>query len=138
MFEVKSTSAPPEIDVLQSENLQRGSITAAWNLGLRNPQAKLMSTEMYNSGCVNPQGCVNSLGFKCVDQPVVRGGFALNSIYDTLNKPYMPDASEYKPPAYMMGMKNNTINSVTGWRKSGTGEFEWQQSAGKNASACVL
>ena len=125
-WESTSTSLPPSIDVLNSSNLRRGMITSVPNLGLQQRQSKKMSYNHYNSGCLNPQGCVNSGGVTCPGS-VRQGSPEINSMYKFLNAPLMADNSEYYPPKYMMGWKAGSVNSVSGWEKNPNSEtFVWQ------------
>lgn len=114
--------------------LRRGSIQKDWNAGLRNPQAKKLAVDVYNGGCQNTWGCVPT----AVDQlaPDVPGfscpaGFSsmgpeMRSAYAYLNKPFLDDKYEFRPPPYMMGIKNDGPNSVDGWKRlpGGTPRYE--------------
>ena len=107
--------------------LKRGAITKEFNKGLRNPQAKLMTVDTYNGGCVDGWGCVANTGFKCGENKAQTS--AINNMYDFLQSPlltgvYKADL-EYKPPPYMQGIKAGTANSVTGWDKTVGGQYVW-------------
>jgi hypothetical protein len=110
---------PPAPDIWNV--LRRGAITKDWNTGLRNPQAKLMTVDTYNSGCSNPWGCISSGGYRCPgSKPKVS---PIQGMYDFLQAPlltgtYKADL-EYHPPAFMEGIKAGGPNSVTGWSKVG-------------------
>ncbi len=102
-----------------------GMLSADANAGLRMPQARKLSLDAYNSGCVNPHGCVNTEGFGCPG-PVAAMGEELTQLYDELNKPAAPGRFEYSPPSYMMGIKSGTANSVTGWDVGADGQMAWK------------
>ena len=114
-------------DVFSEVN--RGAITKAFNLGLKFQQSKPLNVETYNQGCLNPWGCVDNDGFACKGGQSRFGPF-MEARMKELNKPYDPTQQEYHPPQYMMGIKNGTVNSVTGWaRKDAQAPFAWAASA---------
>ena len=108
-----------------------GTITADVNAGLRFPQARQLSIETYNSGCVNPYGCVSNPqeGFACHGAPKEPSP-AISKLYSVLNKPYAPRSFELeRPPDYVVGIKENGVNSVSGWQLDAAGKWEWQRDA---------
>lgn len=108
-----------------------GMITADVNAGLRLPQARPMNVETYNSGCVNPYGCVSNPqeGVACAG-PLKEPSPAILSLYSMLNKPFAPNGFEMKsPPAYVVGVKEKGVNSVSGWQVDAAGTWEWQRDA---------
>ena len=122
----------PQGDVMNV--IERGPITKAWNLGLRNPQAKKLTVDMYNSGCLDVHGCVPGVpgtlapgvpGFACTGavQPM---GAEMSAAYDYLNAPLLADGFEFHPPSYMMGIKDGGPNSVDGWRRAPGGGLAFQ------------
>lgn len=136
-FEDRDTMRFPQGDVMNV--VARGAITKAWNLGLRNPQAKKLSVDVYNGGCLDVHGCVPGVpgtlapdvpGFEC------RGGVKsmgpeMNKAYDFLNAPLLADGFEYTPPDYMMGIKDSGPNSVEGWNRTPQGSLVWEEMARK-------
>lgn len=139
-FETKDTTKFPQGDVMNI--VARGAITKSWNLGLRNPQAKKLSVDTYNGGCLDVHGCVPSIpgmepdvpGFAC-GGAVGSMGPALHKAYDYMNAPFLGDGFEYKPPDYMMGIKDSGPNSVDGWKRTQQGVLTWEQKAKTAAEA---
>ena len=134
-FEQVDTVRYPQGDIMNA--VERGPITKSWNLGLRNPQAKKLTIDMYNSGCQDLHGCVPSVpgtlapgvpGFAC-GGPVGAMGPEMSKAYDFLNAPLLADGFEYRPPDYMMGIKNAGPNSVDGWKRTPQGSLMWEQKA---------
>ena len=107
---------------------QYGMVSADPNAGLRMPQSRKLVLESFNSGCVNPHGCVNNDGYECTG-PVKQMSPHMAAVYEELNRPFAPNAFEYDPPAYVMGIKNNSVNSVTGWQTADNGEPKWKRDA---------
>lgn len=108
-----------------------GTITTDVNAGLRLPQARPMNIETFNSGCVNPHGCVSNIaeGFACPG-PLKQPSSAISNLYDVLQAPYAPHNFEMKPPPpYVVGIKETSLNSVVGWRANKDGKQEWQTHA---------
>jgi hypothetical protein len=114
-------------------------ITADTNAGLRMPQARPLTLDAYNSGCVNPHACVASaeLGFNC-SGPVQQQAPMMKMLYNDLNSPFLSTDFEYTPQQYMMGIKFNTVNSVTGWNRDAAGGYVWQEAATKVPGAARL
>jgi len=108
--------------------VNRGAITKGFNIGLNFQQSKPVNVETYNQGCANPWGCVNNDGFSC-EGGISRFGPFMESRLKELNKPYDPTKQEYHPPQYMMGVKNGSVNSVTGWDRTPQGAFVWAANA---------
>lgn len=128
-FESRDTVRHPQVDVMNM--VARGAITKAWNLGLRNPQARRLTEDMYNGGCLDLHGCVPDAdddGFSCTGR-VGSMGSAMSKAYDYLNQPMLPGNFEYQPPSYMMGIKNDGPNSVTGWQRLPNGSLAWEENA---------
>ena len=116
--------------------VQRGAITAAFNIGLKPHQAKELNVDTYNQGCANPWGCVNDDGYSCSGKEKRFGPF-MEKRFDALNSPFDPSNAEYKPPFYMMGSKTGTANAVDGWEKTSGGQLRWQAaSPWQNTEAC--
>jgi hypothetical protein len=122
----------PQGDIMNE--VERGSITKSWNAGLRNPQAKKLTVDTYNSGCVNPHGCVPGVsgnlsseepGFRCTGAAQTTGP-ALSKAYDFLNAPFLSGEYEFLPPKYMQGVKDFGPNSVTGWAHTASGGLLYQ------------
>ena len=128
-YETVDQRVLPKITYLSGEPAY-GMITADTNAGLRMPQSRQFNIDAYNSGCVNPHSCVNSneLGFGC-SGPVQQPAPMMKLLYDDLNAPFLSSDFEYKPTQYMMGIKNNTVNSVTGWNRDPAGTFVWEEGA---------
>jgi hypothetical protein len=110
--EVDETKTYPAGDVMNA--ISRGAITKDWNRGLRNPQAKQMTYDMYNGGCINPN-CVANSGYTCEGRQVGDVSPQLDQTFARLKVPLVDDDYEYKPPPYMMGIKGNSPNSTSGW-----------------------
>lgn len=134
-FETLDTVRYPQGDVMNI--VERGAITKSWNLGLRNPQAKKLTVDMYNSGCQDLHGCVPGVpgtlapdvpGFGCRGS-ISSMGEQMSKTYDFLNAPLLKDGFEYKPPSYMMGIKDGGPNSVDGWRRTAQGSLAWEEKA---------
>ena len=136
-FEQVDTMRYPQGDIMNA--VKRGSITKAWNLGLRNPQAKKLSVDVFNGGCVDPHGCVAGVGgqgslapdvpgFKC-SGAAQRMGQEMSKAYDFLNAPLLEDGFEFRPPTYMMGLKDSGPNSVDGWAKTASGNHVFAEKA---------
>lgn len=106
--------------------VRRGAITKAFNLGLTFPQSKPLNVDTYNQGCLDPWGCVNNEGFTCRGAASGFSPFMDERLRD-LNLPLDPTRLEYHPPRYMMGIKDNSVNSVTGWQKDAAGRARWTQ-----------
>ena len=121
VYQTSDTRGSPPISYTAGEP-RYGMLSADTNAGLRLPQSRPLNLDAYNSGCVNPQGCVSNPadGFTC-SGPLQKPSMFLESLYQDLNAPFDPAKLEYNPPAYMMGIKNGTANSVTGWAKTATG-----------------
>lgn len=136
LFEAKPTdtwpSCGPGCDIYSQ--VQRGTITAAFNIGLEKHQAKELNVDTYNQGCTNPWGCVNDDGYSCAGRPR-RFGTAMAQRYDGLNSPYDPSGAEYKPPFYVLGPKIGTVNAVDGWARAPDGRLRWQ-AASLNQGSC--
>jgi hypothetical protein len=125
--EGKVTALYPKGDVMS--DLKRGVIQRNWNAGLRNPQAKKLTVDNYNSGCRNTWGCVPTIpdqlapgvpGFSCLGEEapgVGSMGPEMNKVYVYLNNPFLSDEYEFNPPGYMMGIKSEGPNSVDGWKQ---------------------
>jgi|LauGreDrversion2_5_1035112.scaffolds.fasta_scaffold00665_9 hypothetical protein len=111
-------------DVFSQVN--RGAITKGFNVGLTHQQSKALNVDVYNQGCSNPWGCVSNGEFSC-RAPESRFGPYMDSHFKELNKAYDPSGTQYHPPQYMMGIKNEGINSVTGWKKATRGDFLWKE-----------
>lgn len=133
-WETRDDLRYPQGDVMNQ--VARGMISAEWNLGLRNSQKKAFTVDAYNSGCVDPWGCVGSPpggpdvpGFRCPGKtstlsPEMQATFAF------LNAPMCPDGAEYRPPAYVLKPDAFGPNSVAGWvRQPQTNEYRWQLQA---------
>lgn len=135
-FETKPTDAWPDCgpncDIYSQ--VQRGSITAAFNIGLLPHQAKPLNVDTYNQGCSNPWGCVNDTGYTCAGKEKRFGPF-MEQRYEMLNSPFDASGAEYKPPFYMMGPKTGTANAVDGWAKAPNGQLRWQ-AASSHRSGC--
>lgn len=132
-FEQENVSRYPQGDIMNA--VRRGAITKGWNLGLRNPQAKKLAVDMYNGGCVDLHGCVPSgsgtlEGFSCAGGKDSMGP-EMKEAYGYLNAPLLEDNFEYKPPDYMMGIKNSGPNSVAGWARAPGGSQVWEVMAEK-------
>lgn len=123
-FEDLNLARYPEGDILNE--VKRGAIYKGWNLGLRNPQAKKLSIDSYNSGCVDLHGCVETQGFSCPPTGPVSFSTAMSETYDYLNAPFLPDGFEFTPPAYIMGIKDTGPNSVDGWQTAPNGVMAWK------------
>jgi len=108
--------------------LMRGAITKGFNIGLSFPQSKPLNVETYNQGCADPWGCVDNLGFSCKGA-VSHFGPSMDAQFKRLNAAYEPSGLEYHPPAYAMGIKNGTVNSVTGWSRGAGGRPAWESHA---------
>lgn len=131
-YETLDQRASPAITYLSGEP-SYGMITADTNAGLRMPQSRPLNLDAYNSGCVNPHTCVSSteLGFGC-SGPVQQQAPMMEMLYNDLNSPFLSSEFEYTPKQYVMGIKNNTVNSVSGWnRGKAEGTYVWQESAVK-------
>ena len=112
-----------------------GVLTNDVNAGLRLPQARPLSLEQFNSGCVNPQGCVSQKGYTCPGERKTLSPF-MSALYDELQSPVAPDGFDFEtPPAYVTGVKATTVNSVAGWARDGS-QLVWQ-SQSRNAQACT-
>jgi hypothetical protein len=126
----------PDVDVMNT--ISRGAITKDFNAGLRNPQAKKLSYEMYNSGCEDLSGCVEDRGYKC-SGPIQTINEDLNKAYKYLNAPLLTDGYEFRPPSYMQGIKNRGPNSVNGWAHSDKkGSLEWEKLADQNRETALI
>ena len=111
-----------------------GMVVTDFNAGLRLPQSRPLVIDSYNSGCLNPHGCVNNQrdGFTCGGPVKVQTKY-MRALYDDLNGPYAPNDFDLEPPAYVMGIKNGGINSVTGWAKNASGQLVWEENAIKQS-----
>lgn len=126
-FETKNTLKYPQGDIMNT--VSRGMVSPTWNLGLRNPQAKKLTIDHYNSGCVTPSGCVPQApgglapdvpGFQCFGT-TESFGKEISKAYDYLNAPLLGDGFEFTPPSYMQGIKIDGPNSVSGWDRPSRG-----------------
>ena len=127
MYETVDVRTMPAISYTSGEP-RYGAITSDVNAGLRLPQARPLSLETFNSGCVNPHGCVSNFedGFKCPG-PLKTTNAQLSTLFDDLYAPYAPDNFEMmSPPAYVVGIKSTGVNSVLGWQSASKGALEWQ------------
>jgi hypothetical protein len=136
-FETLDTVRYPHGDIMNAVGVERGAITKSWNLGLRNPQAKKLTVDMYNSGCLDLHGCVPGVpgtlapdvpGFGCGGR-VGSMGPAMSKAYDFLNAPFLEDGFEFKPPDYMQGIRDAGPNSVLGWARAPSGIRVWEKNA---------
>lgn len=59
-------------------------------------------------------------------------------LYDDLNGPFMAGDFEYAPPSYMMGIKLNTVNSVTGWGMGAGGRPVWEEKSTRIPCAATV
>ncbi len=127
-YEDRDTLRYPQGDVLNL--VARGSITKDWNAGLRNPQAKKLAVDTFNGGCRDVHGCVPSPrgtlapevpGFACAGAVETSFGPEMKAAYDYLNAPLLPGGFEYRPPSYMMGIRDSGPNSVRGWARTPDG-----------------
>ena len=110
---------------------QYGVLAADVNADLSLPQARPLSIESFNSGCLNPQGCVSNAldGFACPG-PVKRLPAAMSALFAELNSPFAPENFEMQPPpSYVVGVKATGINSVLGWQKGPDGKPLWHHRA---------
>ena len=121
-FQTLDSRTAPAVSAAAPEP-RYGEISRAPNLGLRFSQ-KTAGPESFNSGCVNPQGCVSSQGFGC-GGPARREPTYMAKLFDEMNAPLV-DGLEHNPPPYTMGVKNGSINSVTGWQTDPGGRPLWQ------------
>ena len=113
-----------------------GVVSTDVNSQLRLPQARPMTIESFNSGCVNPHGCVSGDGFTCAG-PVKSLAPAVRALYAELNSPFAPGSFELKPPpSYVVGVKASGINSVLGWQQGPDGKPIWHRDAVPSA-ACL-
>lgn len=126
-YETRNKMAYPEGDVMNQ--VARGPIYKNWNAGLRNPQAKKLSVDVFNGGCDDSYGCVGVSGFSCDAAGRKKSSPALDKAYAYLNAPFMEDGYEFDPPSYMMGIKDSGPNSVDGWKRTASGSVVWQQQA---------
>jgi len=135
IYDVRDQRAFPPITYTAGEP-EYGVITADPNAGLRLAQSRQLTLEGFNSGCVNPQGCVSNAqdGFACAG-PVKEQTPFMRALYNDLNGPVAPGNFEYNPPSYVMGVKLDTVNSVTGWEQGTGGRPRWQ--AAGNVSPCT-
>lgn len=135
-FEKKEAIKYPPVDI--QNQLRRGSITKEWNKGLRMPQAKKLTTDTFNGGCTDPWGCVANSGFSCPGSKPKES--SVYNMYAFLQKPLDAGTDqerlEYNPPAFMMGIKNGTVNSVNGWKKDGK-QYAWEAHNRKDNPAVV-
>lgn len=124
-FEKKEAIEYPPVDI--QNQLQRGSITKGWNKGLRMPQSKKLTTDTFNGGCTDPWGCIANSSFSCPGGRPKES--SVYNMYAWLQKPLdaTTDQSrlENNPPAFMMGIKSGTVNSVNGWKKDGK-QYAWE------------
>jgi hypothetical protein len=104
-----------------------GMISAAFNEGLRNPESKTGTVDAYNSGCINPQACIN-IDKSCAG-PLSKLSPAMDALYTSMEKSHVSPSFEFSPPEYVMGVKHNSINSVTGWGMLSNGKRTWQDGA---------
>lgn len=141
-YEEVGTSKFPQGDVMNY--LRRGTIQKDWNAGLRNPQAKKLTIDTYNGGCVDMWGCVPTgvdqlapsvPGFSCHNTRLSSMGPEMKEAYAYLNRPLLRDGYEYNPPEYMMGIKNTGPNSVMGRVKHPSGSFAFEHKIGVAANA---
>lgn len=123
-FEETQSLQYPKDDIMNS--VARGAIYKNWNGGLRNPQAKKLATDVFNSGCQSLETCVPTDGFVCPGA-TARGSPELTAAYDFLNAPLLADGYEFHPPEYMMGVKDTGPNSVDGWKRVNNGHKAWTQ-----------
>jgi hypothetical protein len=130
-YEEQDMMLYPQIDVFPL--VERGNISPDWNAGLRMPQAKQITVDMYNSGCTAPWGCVSNTGFRCNSGAKHS---EIGKFYDFLQAPFMAGVYkgdlEYEPPEFMAGIKTGTFNSVNGWNAASGPpkkdvEYVWQQ-----------
>ena len=119
---------PCGVDCDVFSQVTRGAITKGFNIGLKHQQSKPLNVETYNQGCLNPWGCVDNGAFAC-EGGASRFGPFMDARFAELNKPYDPSALEFNPPRYMMGVKDLTPNSVSGWGKTSTGRLVWAANA---------
>ncbi len=118
----------PPVSYLSGEPTY-GMLSVDVNGGLRLPQSRPLTVEAYNTGCVNPHGCVNNEqdGFGCLG-PVKKESPFMRALYTELQMPYAPDSFEMQPPPdYVVGTKATGVNSVTGWRVTPEGRYLWEQ-----------
>jgi hypothetical protein len=128
-FETENTLDYPQGDIMNT--VARGMVSPVWNLGLRNPQAKKLTIDHYNGGCITPAGCVPDIsgepdGFRCFGSKESFGK-EITRAYNYLNAPLLADGFEYTPPSYMQGIKVDGPNAATGWERPLPGlprEFE--------------
>ena len=131
-FETRNAMRYPAGDVMNQ--VARGPIYKDWNAGLRNPQAKKLTVDVYNSGCEDVFGCVNGSdhdGYGCGKASRKVASPEMDRAYAYLNAPYMQDGYEYVPPRYMMGIKDSGPNSVDGWNRTASGATVWAEQAQK-------
>lgn len=131
-FEDMDTTRYPQGDVMNV--VGRGAITKAWNLGLRNPQAKKLTVDVYNGGCRDLYSCVPGVSsdvpdFGCKGNVRKSMGPDMQKAYNYLNAPLLADGFEYHPPDYMMGIKDSGPNSVEGWNRTSQGLLVWEKMA---------
>ena len=113
-YRLRDTREEPSQPSLSGEN-SYGMISPDVNAGLLQAQARPFTREAYNSGCVNLHGCVSSEG-KCRG-PVKTGSPGIQALYKELNSPLAPDDFDHHPPQHVLGIRQGTINSVTGWHR---------------------
>ena len=119
VFEQRELMQHPRGDVMNQ--VRRGMITPAWQLGLRLSQRRPFSLDAFNSGCVDAHACAadakDSGGYTCAGGQS-RPSAEFEAAYRFLNTPLASDDFEYKPPDYML--KGNVLgpDSVAGWAGS--------------------
>ena len=115
-YEVIQKKGYPEGDVFPE--IQHGMIAQDWNKGLRLPQAKLMSAEVYNSGCFDAWGCVGNSSFYC---PYGEQRKTESKIYPKMNEPLLSGAGigakfEHLPPSFKLPLNLQNVGPrLSGW-----------------------
>jgi hypothetical protein len=133
-YDTTMTGSGPPIQYTAGEP-EYGVITNDVNAGLRLPQSRPLNLEEFNSGCVNPQGCVDQKGYVCPG-PVKTLSPFMSALYDELQSPVAPHSfDETVPPAYVTGIKETGVNSVAGWARDGS-QLLWQAQS-SNQQTCT-
>jgi hypothetical protein len=109
-YETLDSRAFPPITYTSGEPTY-GAVTADVNAGLRLPQSRPFSVDTFNSGCVNPHGCVNNAegGFRCPG-PVQTQTPTMRALFDELYAPFAPPGLEMSPPPRLRGGRESRRN----------------------------
>lgn len=127
IFETKNDRTLPRTTYSSGEP-HHGMITMDTNAKLTLPQSRPLTLDSFNSGCINPELCIDAPDAMCPGA-IRKPSAEMVKRYDELYAPMAPGNFDLAAPAYVEGIKRDTVNSSSGWATQ-DGEPRWKKLCG--------